>query len=578
MLALMRGLLSAGVLLATLTLSAPSALASPSYSIDGSGNNPGNRAWGSVGQSLLRAAPAAYGDGNSSPAGQGRPSARQISNALSAQTEDTLNNRGMSDFVYVFGQFLDHDIGLTETGSESLPISVPAGDSFFDPNSTGTKTMSFKRSAFAAGAVRNQTNSITAWIDGSQVYGSDATRAAALREFSGGRMKTSQGNMMPFNTGGLPNANDAHRVSDDKLFLAGDVRGNENVELIALQTLFVREHNRLAGKIAARSRRLSDEQIYQRARREVIGELQAITYNEFLPAILGRRIADWRGYRPNLNPQLRNEFSTGAFRFGHSLLDSEIQRLNNDGTQTPEGPISLREAFFNAAAFDTNLPDHRGDIDPYLKAASLGRAQEIDPMLIDDVRNFLFGAPGQGGFDLASLNIQRGRDHGLPDYNTVRGAYGLPRVASFSEITSDSRRASALSAQYGSVDNIDLWVGGLSEDHAPGSSLGPLFSRIIAEQFQRLRDSDRLFYLNDNGLRARVGRTTLSQVIMDNTALTGLPANVFKTEASTQDAPAAGPQGREQQAPRAGNPAGDRGPGGKPGGKPQVRPAGPQRR
>jgi peroxidase len=122
---------------------------------------------------------------------------------------------------------------------------VPTGDPSFDPNSTGVMTISMSRSAYdpasgtATGNPRQQTNSITAFIDGSQVYGSDATRAAALREFVGGRMRTSAGNLLPFNTTGLANANDAHVVADNQLFLAGDVRANENPELLALQTLFV---------------------------------------------------------------------------------------------------------------------------------------------------------------------------------------------------------------------------------------------------------------------------------------------------------------------------------------------------
>ncbi|MEI6793190.1 MAG: peroxidase family protein [Actinomycetes bacterium] len=511
-----------------------------SYSVTGVGNNLGNPSWGAVGADLLRFAPSAYADGRSAAAGSSRPSARSLSNALSAQAESHENGRQMSDFVYVFGQFLDHDIGLTTTSSgESMPVAVPRGDQFFDPSATGTKQMSFTRSTFDASSgtsnPRQQANSITAFIDGSQIYGSDAARAAALRTLSGGKMKTSAGNMMPFNTAGLPNANDAHVVADSKLFLGGDVRANENVELISLQTLFVREHNRQASAIAASNPSLSDEQIYQQARRIVIGELQAITYNEFLPALLGAgAMPTYRGYQPNVNPGIANEFSTAAFRFGHSMLDGEIGRLNNDGSDTPQGPIELRDAFFNTAPFDTALPNHQGDIDPFLKAASSGNTQEVDLKIVDDVRNFLFGPPGSGGFDLASLNIQRGRDHGLADYNTVRAAYGLPRVTSFAQISSNPATAAALQAAYGSVSNIDLWVGGLAEDHTASGSLGPLFTRIVANQFARLRDGDRFYYENSlSGPQLdQVRHATLARVIRANTALTTIQPNAFFSNGS----------------------------------------------
>src|SRR5207247_1722010 len=121
-------------------------------------------------------------------------------------------------------------------------------------------------------------------------------------------------------------------------------------------------------------------------------------------------------------------------------------------------------------------------------------AEEVDTKVVDSLRNFLFGPPGAGGLDLASLNIQRGRDHGLADYNTARAAYGLPRVRTFAQITSDPALQKALQQLYGDVNHIDLWVGGLAEDHLPGASMGPTFARIIGDQFARVRDGDRFWF------------------------------------------------------------------------------------
>jgi len=175
------------------------------------------------------------------------------------------------------------------------------------------------------------------------------------------------------------------------------------------------------------------------------------------------------------------------------------------------------------------------DIDPILKYLASDNAQEIDPIVVDDVRNFLFGEPGQGGFDLASLNIQRGRDHGLADYNTVREAYGLERVTGFEQITSDPALQAKLASTYGSVDNIDLWIGGLSEDHLPGSSLGETFTVILVDQFARLRDGDRFWYqvYLPNRLVREIENTTLADIIRRNTALTKLQENVFFFNEST---------------------------------------------
>ncbi len=493
-------------------------------SLDGKGNNRAHPTWGSANQPFLRLSKAAYADGVSSPSGADRPNARTLSNIFSTSPVDGVeNNRDFSAFVYAWGQFIDHDLDLTGTESptEAFPITVPAGDASFDPQSTGKMTIPLSRSAYASSnGIRQQVNSISAFIDGSQIYGVDSVRAAALRTFSGGRMKTSAGDLLPFNTGKLPNANDAHLVDDAKLFLAGDVRANENPELISMQTLFVREHNRLAAQIAQRNPAFTDEQIFQQARRTVIAELQKITYEEFLPAILGRPLRPYAGYNPGVNPGIATEFSTAAFRVGHSMVGDDIEFLNNNGKEI-RGAVAFRDAFF-----DPTIVSQTG-IDPILKYLATDDAQEIDTLVVDDLRNFLFGAPGQGGFDLAALNIQRGRDHGLADYNTVRAAYGLPRVTRFDQITANKILQAKLAAAYGNVNKIDLWVGGLAEDHLPGSSLGATFTRIIADQFTRLRDGDRFWYQNLPQPIPGMDHVSLANIIRLNTTVSKLQRNVF---------------------------------------------------
>ena len=450
---------------------------------------PGIEDWGAADEQLLRDTTVEYADGESAPAGEDRASAREISNLVAAQTESVVNDRGLSDLVWQWGQFLDHDIDLTEGAdpAESFPIEVPTGDPYFDPLATGTQQIALSRSAYEIddAGVRQQVNQITAYIDGSNVYGSDAERAAALRTFEGGQLETSDGDLLPFNEDGLPNAGG---TSAD-LFLAGDVRANEQVGLTAMHTLWVREHNRIAEQLASEHPRASDEQLYQRARAIVIAEMQAITYNEFLPALLGDdAISQYRGYDDRVNAGITNEFSTAAYRFGHSMLSPDLLRLDNDGTVADEGNLALQDAFFRP----TEIVDN--GIDSLILGQASQLAQEIDTMVVDDVRNFLFGPPGSGGFDLASLNIQRGRDHGLADYNQVRVELGLDPVDSFDDISTDKAVQAALAAAYDTVDDIDLWVGGLAEDHVPGASVGELVQTILVDQFTRLRDGDRFWY------------------------------------------------------------------------------------
>jgi hypothetical protein len=502
---------------------APISALAADRTFDGTGNNVGNPEWGSAGEQLLRLASAQYGDGVSTPGGEDRPSPREISNVIVAQKDDTAaNDRQLSAFIYVWGQFIDHDIDLTEppeTGYETYSIAVPPGDALFDPDGTGTQAIRFNRSRYdettgtGTDNPREQVNQITAWIDGSMVYGSDQTTAESLRTFSGGRLRTSAGNLPPTDAEGN--------------FLAGDVRVNENIELTSMHALFVREHNWWAERIAARNAALSDEQIYQHARAIVIAEIQVITYNEFLPALLGRGVlSSYRGYDPAVNPSVANEFSTAAFRL-HSFINDDVEFFGNDGRAVHD-EVALRDAF--------NNPDllRETGADSILKYLASTTAQELDNQIVDSLRNFLFGQPGQGGFDLAALNIQRGRDHGLADYNTVREAYGLTRAESFADISSDPEVQQSLEALYGTVDNIELWVGGLAEDHMPGSSLGELIRTIVADQFERLRDGDRFWYSNIFSRRdaAQLERTTLADVIRRNSTITNVQNDVFFMRAS----------------------------------------------
>jgi peroxidase len=520
------------------TTSAASFLAAL-YSYDGTGNNVQNPTWGSAGTDLLRTAAAAYADGLSAPAGASRPSARTISNTIVDQGDaDIISDRMLSAFAYAWGQFVDHDLDLTPTGSEAFNVAVPTGDPSFDPLGTGTQSIPLNRSIYdpATGTTnaRQQVNVITSFLDGSMVYGSNAATANALRTFVGGLMKTSAGNLLPWNNaatfpnGTLGMANDAHIYPNDQLFAAGDVRANENIELTALQTVFVREHNFWAAKIAASNPRLTDEQIFQRARAIVIGEIQSITYNEWLPAVLGQRaISSYQGYNASVNPGIANEFSTAAFRVGHSMLGDDVEFLDNNGLPMDE-ELPLAQAFFNPGEVTSH------GVDPILKYLASDPSSEIDSTVVEGVRDFLFGPPGSGGLDLASLNIQRGRDNGLADYNTTRAAYGLPKVTSFAQITSDSAVQAKLKQLYGNVNNIDLWVGALAEDHVRGSSVGPTLRAVISDQFERLRDGDRFFYQNVfSGAQLRqIQNTTLSDILQRTTTLTNLQDNVFFFKAS----------------------------------------------
>ncbi|WP_306128511.1 peroxidase family protein [Roseovarius sp. MMSF_3350] len=473
---------------------------------DGTGSNIDNPEWGATGTHLLRIAPSGLGP-EAEMSGADRPGAREISNAVAAQSADTENAAGASDFLWIWGQFIDHDISLTEAGSTKyVPIDVPAGDPYFDPFYTGTAEIPFFRVDQHDGVYANE---ITSFIDASMIYGSDAATLAGLRA-DGGKLLLDENQRL---------------VLDGDALLTGDVRAAENVMLSSMHTIFTREHNRIVDELAADDPTLTDEALFNMARAHVEAIVQAITFREFLPILVGADAIDaYDGYDPTVNPGISVEFSTAVFRLGHTLLSSNLQSVAEDGTVGPS--LALRDAFFQPALLDQ--PDL---IESVLRGAATQNAQALDTQVVEDVRSFLFGPPGAGGFDLAALNIQRGRDLGIASYNDLREALGLARATTFQDITSDTTLAAKLAAVYGSVDLVDAWIGGLAEDPLDTGLLGETFHIMVVDQFSRLRDGDPFWSEARDGLtdeaRAALWDTTLSDVILRNTDVGALQNDVF---------------------------------------------------
>ena len=489
-------------------------------SIDGAGNNPLNL--GTAGTTVLRKTPNGYTDGIGSPGGANRRGAREISNLVNAQAEVFPNSDNISSYVWQWGQFTDHDISIIKNANpkEEFDIPVPLGDPQFDPQSRGNKILAFQRSSWTfVDGVRQQIDANTPFLDASQIYGCDKTRFKALRALDGtGHLATSDGNFMPFNVNGLanqPQSQPGKLVNPADFFLGGDVRANEQSGLTSIHTVFLREHNYWADQIKAANPTFTDDDIFFRARAIVNGETQLITYRDFLPIVLGpNALKPYTGYDSSVDPRAAIEFTTAAFRVGHTFLPPVLMRLNSKGRPTP-GDIALGSTFFTPPLVTSGGPE------PFLRGLAKQIPQQVDAYVIDAVRNFLIGGVRAQGFDLPSLNIQRGRDHGLGSYNQVRVGYGLAPKTTFAEMTSNLDFQARLASAYNSPDDVDLWVGGLCEDHINGGQVGETFHTIIKDQFERLRDGDRFWYESylDPATLATVQQQTLGAIIKRNTVI-----------------------------------------------------------
>jgi heme peroxidase/hemolysin type calcium-binding protein len=468
--------------------------------IDGANNNLGNQSFNATNTDFARIGEANFADGISSLVDG--PNPRTISNVVVGEGDAAVpNQEGLSGFMYAWGQFIDHDLDLARSdGTTHIDVQIPAGDPNFPDGSSISITRAVIDPATGQGTSHPATamNSITGWLDASMVYGSDAQTAASLR-LPDGHLKSSAGGNLPI---------------VDGAFLAGDVRVAENPSLTALQTLFLREHNYQVDLLHEQHPGWTGDQLYNQAKAIVNAEIAHITYSEFLPHLIGPdALSAYQGYDPSVDPRITLEFAGAAFRFGHSIVSAETDRIDNFGAGT--GPaLELKDTFFmTPEAFASD-----GGADGFLRHLASDASQAMDSRIVDDLRNFLFDSPVS--MDLAAINIERGRDLGLPTLNETREALGLTAYSDFAQITNDQATVAALEKAFGSVDKIDLWTGGLSESHAEGAMVGQTFQEIIARQFENLRDGDRFWYQRqgfDAGTLSNIEHTTLSDIIERDT-------------------------------------------------------------
>lgn len=484
---------------------------------EGAANNIYYPYFGKINTALLRKCPHAYADDDyemairsSNP--NNNPNPRKISNVVCKMTNEKPNSFGLTNMTWMWGQLIDHELDLTPAGSqEPANIITPNDDQY--PGST----IQFNRSGYMIHShPREHPNVLSSFHDGGVIYGPDSNRVYELRALDGsGKFKYQYSDnneiIPPYNVNQIDNAPD----KNPGLFIVGDVRGNENIALTSIHTLMVREHNRLCDKIVKKEPDLKgkDEIIFQKARKYVIAIMQNITFYEYLVHLLGKDwISEYKGYDSSINCGVMTEFSTVGYRIGHTMLPPRLQIGSN-----PNNYVELKNAFFNPAY----VKEH--GCDDILLGGMKMKMQEIDHEVVDDIRDFLFGPPSQQSLlDLATLNIQRGRDHGIPGYNKVRQSYGLSKKNNWSSITSNTSLQQKLSSVYEHPDYIDPWIGMLCEDHLPNKPLGELAFTIIKEQFTRIRNGDRYWFENDQfdeHTLKKIKKIKLSDIIKKNTKI-----------------------------------------------------------
>jgi hypothetical protein len=603
---------------ATVLTSAPTADAALFFevpSLNGAGNNVANPAWGRAGEQYTRVAAARYADGRSAPVTG--PNARYISNRIFGDSNiNIFSERGTTGWVWTWGQFLDHTFGLRQDSSEPFNIPFNAADPL-ERYVNDFGVIGLNRSAAAPGTgvnnVRQQVNTESSYLNAAAVYSNTNARLDWLRDGSLDGNPTNNAATLMLPGGYLPTAAARGNPSAAPVFdvdgvlrgnpsvgtVAGDARSNENINLTATHTLFAREHNRIVAQLP---NTLTAEEKFQVARRVVMAEQQYITYNEFLPAV-GIAMPAYTGYKTGVNAALSNEFAAAGYRM-HSMIHSETEietdlsrytqaTLDNFRAQgievTVDGAEVSLAVMLNVAFFNPQLVPAL-QLGPLLQGIGAERQYRNDEQFANALRSVLFQVPRPGSdpacradedeqvqcfrgvSDLGAIDIVRALDHGLPSYNQLRQAYGLPARTSFTAITGEAtdqfpagsgvdnpnsldvvalsdvdgtpidladedaveatatnqvRRstvAARLRAIYGNVNNVDAFTGIVAEPRLPGSELGELQTAIWLRQFTALRDGDRFFFGNQaaalDQIRTDYGvdfRRSLKDIIVGNT-------------------------------------------------------------
>ncbi|XP_077546699.1 peroxidase-like [Haemaphysalis longicornis] len=532
----------------------------PFREADGSCNNLDHPDWGAAYSCMRRLLPPRYADGVSAPriseTGGSLPNPRMVSTTVHVDLDRP--SRDTTHMLMQWGQFLDHDFALspissvpgeivdlgnpndvidccsaeTRSSPRCFSFDIPPTDHFF--GKYGEHCMNFPRSArcpLCSLGPRQQMDSLTSFIDGSQVYGSSLDDSLKLRTLQGdGRLKFDVGRRgdMILPASFHPREDKCSRPElGDLCFRAGDERVNEQPGLTAMHTMWLRQHNLLATRLSRINPHWDDERIYQEARRIVVGQLQMVTYNEFLPLVVGKAFHREFGlevlpygyttYNRQIDPSMLNEFAGAAFRFGHTILNGDFMQIDSRGRIAR---ISLQEHFFRPFEFRDGLMER------VIRGLARQSSQRFDNFITDDVTNHLYRLSNESfGLDLISLNIQRGRDHGIRGYTDyLKGCFGL-RVTKFEHLDSAMPRPvrERLQRLYSHVNDIDLFTGGVSEYSLPGGVVGPTFGCILGIQFWRLKYGDR-FYFEHGGQAGsftpaqltELRRTTLSKIICDN--------------------------------------------------------------
>uniref|UniRef100_A0A8C1M2T7 NAD(P)H oxidase (H2O2-forming) n=1 Tax=Cyprinus carpio TaxID=7962 RepID=A0A8C1M2T7_CYPCA len=484
---------------------------------DGWYNNLADHDRGAADAALVRLFPAQYTDGVYLPRQEPHlPNPRQISNIAMSGQSGLMSYRNRSVQSVAFGYHVWSEISETRRPGcppEFMHIKVQKEDPVFGSNSSQPVLLQFQRAEWdpstgkSPNNPRTQVNHVTAWIDGSSIYGSSSSWCDALRTFSKGLLASGSSKDMPRRSSSgylMWSAPDpSTSPGSQELYEFGNAWANENIFTVTEGIIWFRYHNYLASKLHEEHPFWSDEELFQNARKRVIATFQVNT-------------VFFAGYQKYVDPGISAEFEAAAVRFGLTLPPPGVYKRYT-------AQITFVKLLEINVDMNPNLQSSQ-DVDELIMGMASQIAEREDNIIVEDLRDYMYGPLRFSRSDAVALTIQRGRDFGLPSYNQIRESLNMRPVNSWDEINPKLKNTQVLpqpSLYENDISRLELFVGGLLESQ---EGPGPVFSTIILDQFERIRNADRFWFENiQNGLFTEeeiqaIRNTTFHDVLLDVTS------------------------------------------------------------
>ncbi|XP_016663746.2 peroxidase isoform X2 [Acyrthosiphon pisum] len=399
------------------------------------------------------------------------------------------------------------------------PIFIPNEDKFFKTDPFDCMNYVRSRPAVRSDCTfgpMEQMNQATHYLDASMIYGTTEQHMMSLREMEYGQVRERVRIKYPVHNNITledPVNMNVCQNGSGTCYKFGDIRANAFPQLTTLYILWIKEHNRLAYDLSREKPNWTDDQLFWEARKIVTACIQHITYNEWLPALLGVNYTKENGlglgnsttYDENADPTVSNSFATAILPFANSMITDKISYYDTNVFNDRE---NIYPVFWNDSQYIKEylketynrpyLVDHVFDLGMILKGLSVQPTQKVDMLFTQTITNYLYSIDPNNSFgmDILSLDIQRSRDHGIPSYTKFRKYCGLKDIENKQDLSKIMVDGSAdrLLKLYKTWNDIDLLVGALLEKHVDDAMVGPTMRCIIREQFVRTRIADRYFY------------------------------------------------------------------------------------